>query len=221
MLEILDEISVGKNSSNGALSTLWCIILRRLNIEAHQWEKLLSIWCSRNILKHGESAIYIKKNNLVKSLAAKSMTWKTFLQGLQIINASNRYKCIRLEVHLIPKRGNTTEVIGLDIYDRTQELSAKALNKNDPLYTNVPVLSPGMKAKPGKLYRLEGLDNRRFNNAVVECTGIENITIQADSFNGCTAIGSLLLDPVGIDSKQWIMHTSLASVMDADAQEDV
>jgi hypothetical protein len=199
MHEILNEIHAGTNTANGVLSRLWRIILKNKNIQGHQWEKLLQRWQEKSTLVFGDKIVSFKKNNLIKGLASDSMTWKTFMQGLQILNSTGRYKCIRFEVHFVHNSGTNKEVIGVNVIDRTYEVT-----DNHAHTVEYEKLVPGDVAIPGKHYIPEGFEEKKINGSILKCVSEFNIPQSASRFNGCSTVGTLLLEADGMESTDWM-----------------
>ena len=204
MHEILSQIDNGTNSANGVLSTLWRVLLKNRRIDGDAWEKLLDAWRATHEEMHGGESTVVKKGNLVKMLASPAMTWKTFIQGLQVLNSINHYKCIRFEIHLVPsKKGVPTEIVGINVVDRTQEIKDKYLVKNSTDGEDATTLVPGTILKQGTIYKAVGFNNRRFNGALLRFIGPLSYVIDKHSFDGCTGIGTLMLTADGMESDEW------------------
>lgn len=198
MVEVFDELDAGINSANGILARLWRRILSQRNIRGHQWERLLDRWRLSSIAVYGREAVNVKKNNLAKALASPNITWKTFIQGLQVLNAAGKYQCIRFEIHLISHRG-PTEVIGIDVVDRSKG--------SQPVSDiNVTVLNPGDTVEHGRYYTPANFTNGAINNSVIKYRGTEPLVTHPDMFNGYTTIGSMVLMADGMESPDWLMQ---------------
>lgn len=190
------------NSANGVLSKLWAMIIDDQGINGAQWDRLLDGWRKRNEAVLGRSEAAAKKSNLAKALGAPTMTWNVFYSGLQILNSNNRFKKIRFEIHLVPKRG-PTEIIGLDVINRE-------VHRHEDPYTQyareagIKTLKPGERATPGERYIVEEFDNERFRGIVLEYTGTVGRSFTSDAFNGYSVCESLVLDDTGAPSNHWI-----------------
>lgn len=214
MHEILDEVSNGTNSANGVVARLWRIILKHKNMQGHQWERLLERWRVNSVELYGEKDVSFKKSNMVKALAAPNMTWKTFMQGLQVLNSTNKYKCIRFEVHFVPRKGKVTEIIGINVIDRTSE----GMHDNHGNINILPLVPTGT-AMPNNYYRLSGFENGLFNGCVLRYKGSEEVVTSGDMFNGYTTIGSMVLMSDGMDSPDWIVQQPPRMLEEPDVDE--
>lgn len=194
---ILNEVHSGINTANGVLSRLWRIILRDKNIHGHQWERLVSKWSEKGVEILGKDTASVKKGNTIRSLAESNMTWKVFMQGLQILNASNRYKCIRFEVHFVHHKDNKSDIIGVNVIERNNRISG------DDVDDEYKELRPEHTAVPGEVYRLRGFVNSRINECLVRCISSLPLSITANTFDGYSIVGTLLMDADGMESLDW------------------
>ena len=204
MSTMLHELAKGHSGdANGALSKLWRRCLWQLNMTGIQWSRLLDRWRANAIPVLGETAVDTKKGNLLKALASSDMSWKSFIQGLQVLNATGKYKTIRFEIHLVPARRGVTEIIGINVTD----VKADEQKASDLL--SAEVIVPGMVAVPGKHYRAKNFTNNGINGSTFTYIGEEPKTILDSEFNGCVLVGVMLLDNSGGESLTWRVINNL------------
>lgn len=197
---ILSEVNRGINTANGALSKLWRTVLRDRNINGHQWERLLKTWQDKAKAVYFPSNINFKKNNLVKSLASGSMTWKVFMQGLQVLNSTGLYKSIRFEIHFVHAVGDRVDKVGIDVVDRTNEY------KEGEYCAGFSELRPGDIAEPGEFYVLKGF---KLDGITVKCTAPNPMTLNQDAFDNVKVYGNLMFEDDGMINEDWAVINPL------------
>jgi hypothetical protein len=198
MHTVIDEVRAGINSANGILSRLWRLLLSRKQITAHKWERLFKRWIELNKPLMDETALRSKKGGLPKALAKDHMTWKVFIQGLQVLNSYNEYSFIRFEIHLKHRKSNNVDIVGLNVIDKTVQTYEEVDDES------VETLTPGKTAIPGKTYRLEGFDNTKVNGKILRRVGEGEITPDSDYFDGCFFYLDAVIEKDGRESTDWI-----------------
>ena len=196
---LLNDLESGINSANGVLSRLWRMVLHDRNMTGHEWERLLQLWMAKtkDILGGDSNSLTNAKGNYSKTLAAPRMTWKLWMNGLQILNADNKYKRIRFEVHLVHTKGDKTDIIGIDVIDRRNDV------KREESVGAFVSLKPGDTALPGGLYAPYDFENKEMEKVIIKCKSSMPISMAADCFNGYSIAGTLVLDEEGGISEDW------------------
>ena len=200
---VLKDLDNYISGANHILTRLWRMTLKSQRIDENRWEQLLEAWRAKEEKLSSRAEATTRRNNVVGALASDRMTWKTFYTGLEILNAMRRYKLIRFEIHLVPRRGGEADVIALDVLgdskkDRRSHQIAEAIGR-DKIHT----LLPNEMAIAGTHYQLSGFHNATFNGLVVRYIGLESRTVTALEFDGCTAVGAMVVGPTGDVIKDW------------------
>ncbi len=209
MSELFNELDAGLDSSTGILARLWRIMLKRLNIEPHMWERLLNKWVENNTEIYGRAGANTKKGNAVRSLVKRTLTWKNFMDAISIICSTGKYKMVRFEVHLVPAVEGDTEVVGINVWHKPQENSKHLHGDPSVNFNEAEILKPGDIAHPDKLYLLQNFKNNKFNGVVIKNVSGGDIKVSEDYFHGASAIGQLLLDEDGVIDDHWRLYTPL------------
>lgn len=202
------------DASKGVLYNLWSRLLFNAGTKDNQpapiteaeWMRSLNSWADSKI-KEGLDAESInqKRSSLPRVLASDNITWRTFMQGLEILAQNDRFEDIRIEIQLKPK-GLPTRVLGVNIAmsPETFELASQA---RALIEMGVPRLGPGMEIRPKQVYVLDGFLNSDVLFVPMLYRGTVKRIVEMDEFNGYTIQGTMVMDKNGIPVRDWVVSS--------------
>jgi hypothetical protein len=111
MLQLLSNSDVNIMESKNELTTLWRLILWRLDIKQVQWTRHLFIWAEKGALKPNKKRY--NKGNATRELASEKISWAVFLKGLAILD----FVKVEITVKAYRRNQSTPEVFDYVIED--------------------------------------------------------------------------------------------------------
>ena len=155
-----------------------------------------------------KSKVSTARNNLIKALAGRTLTWTRLTEGIKILNSLKTFKKIRVELHFY-RSDDDVQVIGMNWLEPQE---ANYVDPRPPHNIITHELRPGEMAYIGGRYTLRGFENCPWNGRTVVWAGRSNVLMTPTFFDGWIELPDGLAHPKRPDVPEWLFMSRWSMV---------